>query len=129
MLDNALEGIILFLRAIYLMLLFTPAVITGPLADVAGGRYRRMWLELVHYSLESAGAAFIKWGQWAATRPDLFPKDMCHQLSKLHSKAPAHSFKTTKGIVERAFGRRLDDIFDEFEEEPVASGSIAQVGA
>lgn len=77
--------------------------------------------------LARAGAAFIKWGQWAATRPDLFPKDMCEQLTQLHSNAPAHSFKTTRKIVEAAFGRRLSELFDDFEEVPVASGSIAQV--
>jgi hypothetical protein len=30
-----------------------------------------------------AGPAFIKWGQWAATRPDLFPTDLCHSLEQL----------------------------------------------
>ncbi|CAI5962405.1 unnamed protein product [Closterium sp. NIES-64] len=121
------EAIRLALRAVYLMFLFLPAILTGPFADMAGGRFRQQWLELVHKTLECAGAAFIKWGQWAATRPDLFPKDMCAQLSKLHTKAPAHPFKTTQRIVERAFGRRLEEMFDEFDEEPVASGSIAQV--
>ncbi|CAI5474450.1 unnamed protein product [Closterium sp. Yama58-4] len=121
------EAIRLALRTVYLIFLFLPAIVTGPFADMAGGQFRQQWLELVHRTLEYAGAAFIKWGQWAATRPDLFPKDMCAQLSKLHTKAPAHPFKTTQRIVERAFGRRLEEMFDEFDEEPVASGSIAQV--
>ncbi|GJP39223.1 hypothetical protein CLOM_g23616, partial [Closterium sp. NIES-68] len=121
------EAVFLALRTVYLVFLFLPAIATGPFADMWGGRFRQQWLELVHKTLECAGAAFIKWGQWAATRPDLFPKDMCAQLSKLHTKAPAHPFKTTQKIVERAFGRRLEEMFDEFDEEPVASGSIAQV--
>jgi aarF domain-containing kinase len=33
-----------------------------------------------------AGPAFIKWGQWAATRHDLFPPDMCSELELLHTK-------------------------------------------
>lgn len=77
--------------------------------------------------MEIAGPAFIKWGQWAATRPDLFPTDLCNELSKLHSKAPEHSFSYTKKIVEKAFGRKISEIFDDFEEIPVASGSIAQI--
>ncbi len=34
--------------------------------------------------------AFIKWGQWAATRPDLFPGDLCAELARLHTGAPRH---------------------------------------
>ncbi|WZZ11285.1 hypothetical protein YC2023_097206 [Brassica napus] len=45
------------------------------------------------------------------------------QLSKLHSDAPQHSFAYTKKTIERAFGRKLSEVF---EEAPLASGSIAQ---
>ncbi len=38
-------------------------------------------------TLESAGPAFIKWGQWAATRHDLFPPDFCTALEQLHTQA------------------------------------------
>eukprot|EP00897_Mesotaenium_endlicherianum_P006839 jgi/Mesen1/6183/ME000032S05474 len=123
----AFESFILALRSLYLLFLFTPVIITSPFANSMGRKFRKQWLELLHLTLARAGAAFIKWGQWAATRPDLFPKDMCQELSKLHSKAPAHSFAFTKKSIEGAFGRRIDDIFDDFEEEPVASGSIAQI--
>ncbi|KAI5055736.1 hypothetical protein GOP47_0029257 [Adiantum capillus-veneris] len=76
---------------------------------------------------KKAGAAFIKWGQWAATWPDLFPKDLCAELEKLHSNAPAHKFSYTLKSIERAFGKTLHEIFMDFEEKPVASRSIAQV--
>jgi aarF domain-containing kinase len=99
----------------------------APFADNLGSKYRKTWLRLVHRTLEMAGPAFIKWGQWAATRPDLFANDLCTELSKLHTKAPAHSYAYTKKTVEKAFGRKISDIFVEFEEEPVASGSVAQV--
>ena len=45
----------------------------------------------------------------------------------MHTGAPSHPFATTQRIVEKAFGRPLSSMFDQFEEEPVASGSIAQV--
>ncbi|KAK8934914.1 hypothetical protein KSP39_PZI014852 [Platanthera zijinensis] len=122
-----LECFILLLRAVYLAILFTPITMMAPFADCLGIKYRKMWLYLVHRTLERAGPAFIKWGQWAATRPDLFPVDLCNQLTKLHSKAPAHNFSYTKKTIEKAFGRKLYDIFDDFEEKPVASGSVAQV--
>lgn len=122
-----LQGIVLLLRALYLAILFSPSIAMAPFADSFGPRYRKAWLQVVHQTLERAGPAFIKWGQWAASRPDLFPRDLCAELSKLHTKAPEHSFAYTKKTVERAFGRKLTEIFDDFEEVPVASGSIAQV--
>lgn len=124
---SSVEFVILVFRALFLAILFTPAVILAPFADSWGDSFRKKWLRLVHFSLEQAGAAFIKWGQWAATRPDLFPRDLCAQLAKLHSRAPAHNFAQTKRTVEGAFGRKINEIFEDFEEEPVASGSIAQV--
>ncbi|GJN26157.1 hypothetical protein PR202_gb14066 [Eleusine coracana subsp. coracana] len=124
---SVVEMVIIIFRSIYLALLFTPSLLMAPFADTLGSKYRKTWLRLVHRTLELAGPAFIKWGQWAATRPDLFPSDLCTELSKLHTKAPAHSFAYTKKTVEKAFGRKLSEIFENFEENPVASGSVAQV--
>ncbi|XP_061349366.1 uncharacterized protein LOC133294667 isoform X1 [Gastrolobium bilobum] len=122
-----LEGLVLLVRAIYLAILFSPSILMAPLADYFGPEFRKVWLRVVHRTLEKAGPAFIKWGQWAATRPDLFPRDLCSKLAELHTKAPEHSFSYTKKTIERAFGRKISEIFDNFEELPVASGSIAQV--
>ena len=74
-----------------------------------------------------SGPAFIKWGQWAATRRDVFPPDLCQELSKLHTQAPVHSLHFTQTAIRRAFGASVTDLFEGFEAEPIASGSIAQV--
>ncbi|XP_073314235.1 uncharacterized protein [Primulina huaijiensis] len=120
-------GFLLLLRAIFLVVLFTPSIGMAPFADTFGPQFRELWLQVVRQTLERAGPAFIKWGQWAATRPDLFPRDLCSELSKLHTKAPEHSFAYTKKAIEKAFGRKISEIFNDFEVEPVASGSIAQI--
>ncbi|KAM7262616.1 hypothetical protein ACFE04_000299 [Oxalis oulophora] len=124
---SIVEGVILLLRAIYLAILFSPSIVMAPFADHFGPEFRNTWLVVVLRTLERAGPAFIKWGQWAATRPDLFPRDLCTKLSELHTKAPEHSFAYTKKTIEKAFGRKLYEIFENFDEAPVASGSIAQV--
>ncbi len=90
-------------RACYLLLLFTPASLTAPFA-VGLGLQRQRWLDLVVWTLERAGPAFIKWGQWAATRPDLFPPDLCSKLAQLQTGAPTHPFAYTRQAVELAFG-------------------------
>lgn len=127
LLFSAVKGVVLIGRALYLAVLFSPNVIMALLEFACGPRFRKLRYEVLHRSLERAGPAFIKFGQWIATRPDRFNKDLCLQLSKLHSNAPEHSFAFTKKSIENAFGRRLSDIFEEFDEAPVASGSIAQV--
>ena len=99
----------------------------SPFVDYCGVHFRKRWLHAVRLALEKAGSAFIKWGQWAATRPDLFPPDLCSELSKLHTKAPSHKFSYSRKSIENAFGRKLHEIFENFDEEPVASGSVAQV--
>ena len=113
-------------RGAYLFCLFLPVVVAAPTCVWLGWQ-REQWLVLVRWTLERAGPAFIKWGQWAATRPDMFPPDLCVTLSRLHSSAPGHSFAYTRHVVEAAFRHPLEEMFDEFEHKPVASGSIAQV--
>ncbi|PIA64587.1 hypothetical protein AQUCO_00100218v1 [Aquilegia coerulea] len=124
---SVLEHFVLFMRAIYLAVLFSPTIAMAPFAESFGVQFRKTWIHLFRVTLENAGPAFIAWGQWAATRLDLFPKDLCVELSKLQTVAPQHSFAYTKNTIEKAFGRKLSEIFDEFEEAPVASGHVFQV--
>eukprot|EP00019_Armaparvus_languidus_P012693 CAMPEP_0168582150 /NCGR_PEP_ID=MMETSP0420-20121227/1814_1 /TAXON_ID=498008 /ORGANISM="Pessonella sp." /LENGTH=422 /DNA_ID=CAMNT_0008616589 /DNA_START=506 /DNA_END=1770 /DNA_ORIENTATION=- len=77
--------------------------------------------------MAAAGPCFLKLGQWAATRPDLFSEATCEQLSALHDNCPEHSFAETKRIILESFGYPIELIFAEFDEVPVASGTIAQV--
>ncbi|KAK9843517.1 hypothetical protein WJX81_006871 [Elliptochloris bilobata] len=122
----AAEEVLTLLRGVYLYLLFMPAVLSAPVC-MGLGVGRKAWLLLMRWTLERAGPAFIKWGQWAATRPDLFPGDLCTELARLHTGAPGHTLTHTRTAVEAAFRRPLEELFDEFDPAPVASGSIAQV--
>ena len=126
LLDVLGDAVLLSARGLYLMVLLTPVLWSAPGA-VLFGWGRGLWLVLLRRSLELAGPAFIKWGQWAATRPDMFPQDVCHELQRLHSQAPEHSWRYTRRAIERSLGRPPEQIFDYFEEQPIASGSIAQV--
>lgn len=113
-------------RLTVLAILFAPVLATAHLAmqlDIG----RSLWLQLLRKTLELAGPAFMKWGQWASTRADIFPPDMCTELARLQSSAPAHSYRRTKAIVEKALGQPVDLLFDSFSKEPVASGSIGQI--
>lgn len=114
------------LRGAFLFFLFLPVILTSP-ASALSEQHRSAWIRLGLWTLERAGPAFIKWGQWAATRRDLFPGDVCDSLTQLQTKAPAHGFAHTRSEVEAAFGCPVEQLFAEFDLAPVASGSIAQV--
>lgn len=113
-------------RLMWLLFLFTPAVVSAPIS-LRHDLMRKDWLRLLRRTLERAGPAFIKWGQWAATRADLFPPDLCAELEMLHTQAPAHDFPFTEAAVTSAFGFDVKDLFSDFAALPVASGSIGQI--
>lgn len=117
----------LIARGLYLMLLFSPAFWTSGLALVSTQFRNEVWFRLLCWAIENSGAAFIKWGQWSSTRPDMFPIELCDRLATLHSGAPVHSFKFTQSSIKAELGSEISDIFSEFDEKPIASGSIAQV--
>ncbi|KAF2135301.1 uncharacterized protein K452DRAFT_260863 [Aplosporella prunicola CBS 121167] len=135
--DNYIwEPIATGLRFLHLVIIFVPVILTvpmiwlGPRVEDRDNERRGTlwWYGFLVGSMERAGAAFIKLGQWAASRSDIFPNEMCAVMSSLHSNAPAHSIHQTKKIVERAFdGRPFEDIFEEFDEKPMGVGAIAQV--
>eukprot|EP00419_Tripos_fusus_P086995 CAMPEP_0172865494 /NCGR_PEP_ID=MMETSP1075-20121228/81435_1 /TAXON_ID=2916 /ORGANISM="Ceratium fusus, Strain PA161109" /LENGTH=431 /DNA_ID=CAMNT_0013714529 /DNA_START=314 /DNA_END=1605 /DNA_ORIENTATION=+ len=81
----------------------------------------------VAHALSHGGPALQKWGQWSATRPDMFPLELCDLLRDLHTAVPSHSWPQTKYICETAIGRPLFEFFSDFSQRPLASGSIAQV--
>lgn len=78
-------------------------------------------------ALERLGPIFVKFGQLLSTRRDLVPADMVAELSRLQDNVPPFPAEQSRALIERAFGRRIEDIFASFDAEPVASASIAQV--
>ncbi|KLU82502.1 atypical/ABC1/ABC1-C protein kinase [Magnaporthiopsis poae ATCC 64411] len=123
-------------RFLHLAALFVPVILAVPAVWVGRRVPERdnertgtlWWYGLLVKSMELAGPTFIKLGQWAASRSDIFPNEMCDTMSRLHSNAPAHSLHATRRIVEAAFnGMPFDSIFDEFDETPLGVGAIAQV--
>lgn len=80
------------LRLTQLSFLFGPLLLLAPLALLYNVG-RDTWLGWLRMALQASGPAFIKWGQWAATRADLFPRDMCAELAKLQTQAPSHDYR------------------------------------
>ncbi len=78
-------------------------------------------------ALEKLGPIFVKFGQVLSTRRDLLPTDVADELARLQDRVPPFPAAQARRLVEQAFGRPIEEIFSQFEAEPVASASIAQV--
>ncbi|MFM8864711.1 MAG: ubiquinone biosynthesis regulatory protein kinase UbiB [Limnohabitans sp.] len=83
--------------------------------------------ERLREALERLGPIFVKFGQVLSTRRDLLPPDIAEELAKLQDRVPPFASEVAVASIERAFGRPVEQIFEQFEREPVASASIAQV--
>ena len=81
----------------------------------------------IRMALESLGATFIKLGQVLSTRPDLVPADVIHELSKLQEHVPPFPSEAAVRVLSEQLGAPVDELFAEFETEPFAAGSLAQV--
>ena len=81
----------------------------------------------VRMACEELGPTYIKFGQILSTRPDLVPIDFIKELSKLQDNVPSSPFSEVSKIIEAELGGAPEDIFDFFEETPLASASIGQV--
>jgi len=78
-------------------------------------------------ALEHLGPIFVKFGQVLSTRRDLVPEDIVLELSKLQDDVPPFPAAESRALVEKAFGKSVEQLFGSFDAEPVASASIAQV--
>ena len=78
-------------------------------------------------ALEKLGPIFVKFGQVLSTRRDLLPLDVADELALLQDRVPPFPGTQAVALIEKAFGKRLDEIFEQFNPVPVASASIAQV--
>jgi ubiquinone biosynthesis protein len=78
-------------------------------------------------AFERLGPSFIKLGQVMSMRPDLIPESHCHELSRLQDRVPPLRPGVAEKIVENALGAPIENLFETFEEQPVAAASLAVV--
>ncbi|ADC47819.1 2-polyprenylphenol 6- hydroxylase UbiB4 [Methanobrevibacter ruminantium M1] len=81
----------------------------------------------LRYAMEELGPAFIKLGQLLATRPDMVGNDIADDLKLLRDNTPATPFEEMRKVIEGELGKPLEEVYSEFNEEPLGSASIGQV--
>ncbi|WON85712.1 ubiquinone biosynthesis regulatory protein kinase UbiB [Chromobacterium haemolyticum] len=81
----------------------------------------------VRLALESLGPIFVKFGQVLSTRRDLLPPDYADELARLQDQVPPYDGLQAREMIERSLGRKVDELYVDFDNTPVASASVAQV--
>ena len=83
--------------------------------------------ERIRNALEDLGPIFVKFGQMLSTRPDLLPPDIAQELAKLQDRVPPFPGHEARAVIEKAYGKPIEEVLQDFDEVPLASASIAQV--
>lgn len=108
-------------RPIRYLAFFSPYYWLKRKSDSRGVRIRQ--------ALEDLGPIYVKFGQALSTRKDLLPDDIADELVKLQDRVPAFSNEIARNIIEKSLAMPIDKAFAEFDPEPLASASVAQVHA
>lgn len=77
--------------------------------------------------LQDLGTTFIKLGQLLSTRPDMIGERIANELANLQDDNPAISYDQVKAIVERELNGNIDELFEDFSQQHLATASIGQV--
>ncbi|MES2822516.1 MAG: ubiquinone biosynthesis regulatory protein kinase UbiB [Pseudomonadota bacterium] len=85
--------------------------------------------ERLRRACEELGPIFVKFGQLLSTRPDLVPADIIAELNYLQDQVPPFAKEDFRKMVELALGDAIENIFSDYDAEPLASASVAQVHA
>ncbi len=112
-----------------------------PLAVRLAGRLARAWPgqgagagtggaarpgERLGLALQTLGPAFIKLGQFLATRPDILGAELAKDMKSLQDRMPPFPTARTKVIISAELERPWDELYASLS-EPMAAASIAQV--
>lgn len=77
--------------------------------------------------LQELGTTFIKLGQLLSTRPDVVGEKIANELANLQDDNPAITYEQVKAIVERELDGNIEELFEDFHHEHIATASIGQV--
>jgi ubiquinone biosynthesis protein len=77
--------------------------------------------------LDELGPTFVKFGQLLSTRPDILPADVVQELVKLQDQVTPLDPAVVTEVIKQELGLTVEQAFESFDLEPLASASIGQV--
>ena len=81
----------------------------------------------IRLALEELGPTYIKLGQILSTRSDIFPSDLCAELSNLRDEVAPMPPEVVDKVIIDAYGKPKEELFAFFDDEARGSASISQV--
>jgi len=78
-------------------------------------------------AFEQLGSSYIKLGQIVSSGRGLFPDELVEEFKRCRDQVPPENFEVVRTVVEAELGHSLDEIFESFDRQCLASASIAQV--
>ena len=110
----------------------TPAVRRRRIAEIFGVLRRyRVWDELtpvrLRRMLEELGPMFVKMGQILANRSEILPQRYCDELRRLRMDVDPVPYEVVRDCLEDEYGKKLGQMFDAIDPNPLGSASLAQV--
>lgn len=107
-----------------------PVALVAPAAfylqDISPELEEAIWKYLI-WTIEQLGPTFIKFAQWASTRPDLYPPLLIEHLLRLQDNVTAnYSMSTVEHTMETAFGKDWKNYIS-IDPKPLGAGCVAQV--
>ncbi len=90
-------------------------------------RRRAAWARALRLAFEELGPAFIKLGQLISVRPDEFSEELVTQMRAMQDAVPALPARAIRDVIITEFGVPPEQLWATFDNEPLASASIAQV--
>ena len=100
---------------------------TGGVTEVKQAARRKTQAVWIRNTLLDLGPTFIKVGQLFSTRADIFPGEYVEELAKLQDKVPAFSYEQVEATIEKELGKKIPELFHNFEPIPLAAASLGQV--
>jgi ubiquinone biosynthesis protein len=88
---------------------------------------RAAWARALRRAFEDLGPAFVKLGQLISVRPDEFSDELVAEMRSLQDAVPALPAAAIRAVIESEFAAPPGALWATFDDEPLASASIAQV--
>ncbi|MBS1683850.1 MAG: AarF/ABC1/UbiB kinase family protein [Bacteroidetes bacterium] len=118
---------------------FEDVVINSTLRNLVPESTRLSWMrdekpvmehtryERIRMAAADLGPTFVKLAQILSNRPDIIPEGLVKEFEKLQDRVPPFDTELAKRIVEKELGQKIEDVFETFDDKPLASASIGQV--
>ena len=88
--------------------------------------HRAAALSVVRRAVKHQGLV-VKTCQFLGSRADILMDEYVRTLSLVHDQVPPRPWSEMRPVIESELGKSIDELYEEFEEEPVAAASLAQV--